>query len=89
MLRQHGVAGHGCWMRGAALVWRFGEETIAFGGLPLRRRDAARIAAAWAYCSGEMDRFVWAKPALAGEAPLGLAEAAGIMGLEPALVGVQ
>jgi len=76
-------------MRGSSLIRRFGEETVVFGGLPLRRGDAARIGALWAYCAGEMDRFVWAKPVLAGVAPLGLAEAAGIVGLEPALVGVQ
>jgi len=76
-------------MRGTTLVRRFGEEVIAFGGLPVRRRDAARIASAWAYCAGEMDRFVWAKPALRDAAPLGLAEAAAIMGVEPAMVGTQ
>ena len=89
MLRQHGAAGHGCGMRGSTLVRRFSEETIAFGGLPLRRGDAARIALAWAYCPGEMDRFVWAKPALTDSAPLALACAAVIMGLSPAVVGTQ
>jgi len=89
MLRQRGVAGHGCWMRGSTLVRRFAEETIAFGGLPLRRGDAARIGLAWAYCPGEMDRFVWAKPALKDAAPLALACAAEIMGLSPEVVGTQ
>jgi hypothetical protein len=76
-------------MDGARLMRRFGEETIAFGGMPLRRADAARIAAAWAYCAGDMDRFVWAKPAWPGVAPLRLAEAAAIMGLGAELVGTQ
>jgi hypothetical protein len=75
-------------MGGVALVRRFGDEVIAFGGLPLRRVDAARIAAAWAYCAGEMDRFVWAKPAVQAE-PLALPEAAAMMGLEPALLGIH
>ena len=75
-------------MRGEALVRRFGEEVIAFGGLPLRRADAARIAAAWAYCAGEMDRFVWAKPAVEADA-MSLPEAARIMGLEAAVLGTQ
>lgn len=80
---------HAAGMRGAGLVRRFGDEVIAFGGLPLRRVDAARIAAAWAYCGGEMDRFVWAKPALREVEPLGLDEAAAMMGLETGSFGTH
>ena len=83
------MIGHDGGMGGVALVRRFGEEVIAFGGLPLRRADAARIGAAWAYCAGQMDRFVWAKPALREVEPLGLDEAAAMMGLDAELLGIQ
>ena len=76
-------------MRGTTLVRKFADETIAFGGLPLRRADAARIATAWQYRPGQMDRFVWATPPLPDADPLPLTLAAAIVGLPPESLGTH
>jgi hypothetical protein len=67
-------------MRGSNLTRAYFQEPIIFGGLVLRRTDAAHIATALEYGPRQMDRFVWAKPAVP-EAPMQPAIAAHIMGL--------
>lgn len=49
---------------GMRLVRGFGDEAIVFGGLVLRRVDAARLAAAWDYCADVIKRFLMSSVAI-------------------------